>query len=171
MRRRDFTCVLAAAAAWPIIARAQQASKVYRLGYLSPARIQHLEDALIGALRDLGYVEGRNLKIEYRYGVGEDLDALAAELVELKPNLIVTVATAQALAAKRATTTIPVVMATAGDPLRFGVVTSLARPGGNVTGVTLYATELSAKRVELFREAVPTIKRLACLAYAKNPYG
>jgi putative ABC transport system substrate-binding protein len=170
MRRRDFTCVLAAAAAWPIIARAQQASKVYRLGYLSPARIQHLEDALIGALRDLGYVEGRNLKIEYRYGVGEDLDALAAELVELKPNLIVTVATAQALAAKRATTTIPVVMATAGDPLRLGVVSSLARPGGNVTGVTLYGTELSAKRIELFREAVPRIKRLACLANAKNPY-
>ena len=171
MRRRDFICVLAVAAAWPIIARAQQASKVYRLGYLAAARIQHLEDALIGALRDLGYVEGRNLKIEYRYGVGEGLDALAAELVELKPDLIVTVATAQALAAKRATTTIPVVMATAGDPLGLGVVTSLARPGGNVTGVTLYATELSAKRVELFREAVPSIKRLACLANAKNPYG
>jgi putative ABC transport system substrate-binding protein len=71
MRRRDFICVLAVAAAWPIIARAQQASKVYRLGYLAAARIQHLEDALIGALRDLGYVEGRNLKIEYRYGVGK----------------------------------------------------------------------------------------------------
>jgi putative tryptophan/tyrosine transport system substrate-binding protein len=91
--------------------------------------------------------------------------------VGLKPDLIVTVATSQALAAKRATTTIPVVMATAGDPLRFGVVTSLARPGGNVTGVTLYATELSAKRIELFREAVPRIKRLACLDNAKNPYG
>jgi putative tryptophan/tyrosine transport system substrate-binding protein len=171
MRRRDFICILAVAAAWPIIARAQQASKVYRLGYLAPARIQHLEDALIGALRDLGYVGGQNLKIEYRFGVGEGLDALAAELVELKPDLIVTVATAQALAAKRATTTIPVVMATAGDPLGLGVVTSLARPGGNVTGVTLYATELSAKRIELFREAFPSIKRLACLANAKNPYG
>src|SRR5450631_452038 len=171
MRRRDFICILAVAAAWPIIARAQQASKVYRLGYLAPARLQHLQDALIGALRDLGYVGGQNLKIEYRYGVGEGLDALAAELVELKPDLIVTVGSAQALAAKRATTTIPVVMATAGDPLRLGVVTSLARPGGNVTGVTLYATELSAKRIELFREAVPSIKRLACLANAKNPYG
>ena len=91
--------------------------------------------------------------------------------MELKPDLIVTVAAAQAFAAKRATTTIPVVMATAGDPLRLGVVTSLARPGGNVTGVTLYATELSAKRIELFREAFPSIKRLACLANAKNPYG
>jgi ABC-type uncharacterized transport system substrate-binding protein len=170
MRRRDFICVLAVAAAWPIIARAQQASKVYRLGYLAPAPIPHLKDALIGALRDLGYVEGQNLKVEYRYGAGKDLDALAAELVELKPDLIVTVATAQALAAKRATTTIPVVMATAGDPLRLGVVTSLARPGGNVTGVTLYGTELSAKRIELFREAFPRIKRLACLANAKSPY-
>lgn len=90
--------------------------------------------------------------------------------MRLKPDLIITVATSQALAAKRATTTIPVVMATAGDPLRLGVVTSLARPGGNITGVTLYGTELSAKRIELFREAVPGIKRLACLANAKNPY-
>jgi ABC-type uncharacterized transport system substrate-binding protein len=171
MRRRDFICILAVTAAWPIIARAQQASKVYRLGYLAPVRIQHLEEALIAALRDLGYVVGQNLKIEYRYGVGEGLDAPAAELLELKPGLIVTVGSAQALAAKRATTTIPVVMATAGDPLRLGVVTSLARPGGNVTGVTLYGAELSAKRTELFREAVPSIKRLACLANATNPYG
>jgi putative tryptophan/tyrosine transport system substrate-binding protein len=170
MRRRDFIWIPAVAAAWPLIARAQQASKVYRLGYLAPALIPHLKDALFEALAELGYVEGQNLKVEYRYGAGEALDALAAELVGLKPDLIVTVATAQALAAKRATTTIPVVMATAGDPLRLGVVTSLARPGGNVTGVTLYGTELSAKRIELFREAVPRIKRLACLANAKNPY-
>jgi putative ABC transport system substrate-binding protein len=171
MRRRDFICTRAVIAAWPLIARAQQASKVYRLGYLAPAPIPHLRDALFEALSELGYLEGKNLKVEYRYGAGEALDALAAELVGLKPDLIVTVATSQALAAKRATTTIPVVMATAGDPLRFGVVTSLARPGGNVTGVTLYATELSAKRIELFREAVPRIKRLACLDNAKNPYG
>jgi putative ABC transport system substrate-binding protein len=170
MRRRDFIWIPAVAAAWPLIARAQQASKVYRLGYLAPALIPHLKDALFEALAELGYVEGQNLKVEYRYGAGEALDALAAELVGLKPDLIVTVATAQALAAKRATTTIPVVMATAGDPLRLGVVSSLARPGGNVTGVTLYGTELSAKRIELFREAVPRIKRLACLANAKNPY-
>jgi putative ABC transport system substrate-binding protein len=170
MRRRDFIWIPAVAAAWPLIARAQQASKVYRLGYLAPALIPHLKDALFEALAELGYVEGQNLKVEYRYGAGEALDVLAAELVGLKPDLIVTVATAQALAAKRATTTIPVVMATAGDPLRLGVVSSLARPGGNVTGVTLYGTELSAKRIELFREAVPRIKRLACLANAKNPY-
>src|ERR1700719_562795 len=138
MRRRKFVGILVGVAGWPLIARAQQASKVYRLGYLAPAPIRHLEDALFEALRNLGYVEGQNLKVEYRYGGGQALDALATELVELKPDLIVTVATPQALAAKRATTTIPVVMATAGDPVRLGVVTSLARPGGNVTGVTLY---------------------------------
>jgi putative ABC transport system substrate-binding protein len=169
MRRRDFLRALGGAAGWPIIARAQQ-PKIYRLGYLAPAPIRHLEDTLFEALRDLGYVEGQNLKVERRYGGGEALDALAAELVELKLDLIVTVATAQALAAKRATTTIPVVMATAGDPVRLGVVASLARPGGNVTGVTLYGTELSAKRIELFRDAFPGIKRLACLANAKSPY-
>jgi putative tryptophan/tyrosine transport system substrate-binding protein len=170
MRRRDFVGILGAAAGWPIFASAQQ-PKIYRLGYLAPALIKHLKDALFGALRDLGYVEGQNLKIEYRYGAGEALDALAAELVELKPDVIVTVATPQALAVKRATTAIPVVMATAGDPVRLGVVASLAMPGGNVTGVTLYGTELNAKRIELFREAIPSIKRLAFLANAKNPYG
>ena len=162
--------ILGGVAGWPLIARAQQTSKVYRIGYLAPAPIPHLRDALFGALRDLGYVEGRNLKIEYRYGAAEALDALAAELVELQPDIIVTVATPPALAAKRATTRIPVVMATAGDPVRLGVVASFARPGGNVTGVTLYGTELNAKRIELFREAIPVIKRIAFLANAKNLY-
>jgi ABC-type uncharacterized transport system substrate-binding protein len=171
MRRREFFGILGGAAGWPLIVWAQQVSKLYRLGYLAPALIPHLKDALFEALRDLGYVEGQNLKVEYRYGAGEAVDALAAELVALKPDLIITVATPPALAAKRATTRIPVVMATAGDPVRLGVVASFASPGGNITGVTLYGTELSAKRIELFREAVPRIKRLACLANAKNPYG
>jgi putative ABC transport system substrate-binding protein len=172
MKRREFFEIIggAAAVAWPLAARAQQ-PKVYRLGYLAPAPIQHLKDALFGALRDLGYVEGQNLKVEYRYGGGEALNALATELVALQPDIIVTVAAPPAIAAKRATTTIPVVMATAGDPLRLGVVASLARPGGNITGVTLYGGELSAKRIELFHEAIPGIKRLAFLANAKNPYG
>jgi putative ABC transport system substrate-binding protein len=102
MRRRDFVGILGGAAGWPILASAQQ-PKIYRLGYLAPVAIPHLKDALFGALRDLGYVEGQNLKVEYRYGAGEALDALAAELVELKLDVIVTVATPQALAAKRAT--------------------------------------------------------------------
>jgi putative ABC transport system substrate-binding protein len=172
MRRRDFVGILGGAAGWPILASAQQ-PKIYRLGYLAPAPIPHLKDALFGALRDLGYVEGQNLKVEYRYGAGEALDALAAELVELKPDVIVTVATPPALAAKRATasTKIPVVMATAGDPVRLGVVAGFARPGGNITGVTLYGSELNAKRIELFREAIPGIKRIAFLSNAKNLYG
>jgi putative tryptophan/tyrosine transport system substrate-binding protein len=172
MRRRDFVGILGGAAGWPILASAQQ-PKIYRLGYLAPVPIPHLKDALFGALRDLGYVEGQNLKVEYRYGAGEALDALAAELVELKPDVIVTVATPQALAAKRATasTKIPVVMATAGDPVRLGVVAGFARPGGNITGVTLYGSELNAKRIELFREAIPGIKRIAFLSNAKNLYG
>jgi putative tryptophan/tyrosine transport system substrate-binding protein len=130
-----------------------------------------LKDALFEALAELGYAEGKNLEVEYRYGSGEALNALAEELAGLRLDVIVTVASSQALAAKRATTTIPIVMATAGDPVRFGVVTNLARPGGNVTGVTLYGTELSAKRIEIFREAVPGINRLAFMANAKNPYG
>jgi len=170
MRRRQFIKVAGAFAGWPLVARAQQASRVYRLGYLAPALIPHLKDALFGALRDLGYVEGQNLKVEYRYGAGEALDAMAAELVNDKPDIIVTVATPPVLAVKRVTTSIPIVMATAGDPLSFGIVASLARPGGNITGVTLYGTELNSKRIEVFREAIPSIKRLAFLANGKNPY-
>jgi putative tryptophan/tyrosine transport system substrate-binding protein len=169
MRRREFFGILGGIAGLPLIARAQQA-RVYRLGYLAPALIPHIRDALLEALRDLGYVEGRNLKIEYRYGTEEKLSALADELVKLKPDVIVTVATPPVLAAKRATTSIPIVMATAGDPVRLGVVASLARPGGNITGVTLYGTELNAKRIELFLEVIPQIKRIAFLANAKNPY-
>jgi putative ABC transport system substrate-binding protein len=169
MRRREFFGILGGIAGLPLIARAQQA-RVYRLGYLAPALIPHIRDALLEALRDLGYVEGRNLKIEYRYGTEEKLSALADELVKLKPDVIVTVATPPVLAAKRATTSIPIVMATAGDPVRLGVVASFARPGGNITGVTLYGTELNAKRIELFLEVIPQIKRIAFLANAKNPY-
>jgi putative ABC transport system substrate-binding protein len=170
MRRRVFFCIAAVAVGWPLVAAAQQ-PKTYRLGYLAPAPIPDLKEALFGALANLGYVEGKNLKVEYRYGAGEALKIVAAELVELQPDVIVTVASSQALAVKQITKTIPIVMATAGDPMRLGVVASLARPGGNVTGVTLYGTELSAKRVEIFREAIPGINRLAFLANAKNPYG
>jgi putative ABC transport system substrate-binding protein len=171
MRRREFIKLLGGTVGtWPITVSAQQSSKIYRLGYLAPAPIPHLIDALVTTLRELGYVEGKNLKIEYRYGALETLDSLAAELVKLHPDAIVTVATPPAIAAKRATTTIPIVMATAGDPVRLGVVTSYARPGGNITGVTLYGTELSAKRVELFREAIPAIERIAFLANGKNLY-
>jgi ABC-type uncharacterized transport system substrate-binding protein len=171
MQRRDLLRFLGGSAvAWPFLARAQPSSKIYRLGYLAPAPIPHLIDALVTKLREFGYIEGKNIKIEYRYGATETLDALAAELVELHPDAIVTVATPPALAAKRATKTIPIVMATAGDPVRLGVVSSYARPGGNITGVTLYSTELTAKRLELFTEAVSGLKRIAFLANGKNIY-
>jgi putative tryptophan/tyrosine transport system substrate-binding protein len=174
MRRRDFITLLGGAAALgsPRTAHAQQPSKIYRLGYLAPTRILNLIEALHTGLRELGYVEGKNLKVEYRFGGHqlETLGTLAAELVALSPDVIVTVATPPVIAAKRATTTIPIVMATAGDPLRAGIVASLAHPGGNITGVTLYGSELSGKRVEVLKEAVPGIARLAVLGNATNPF-
>ena len=170
MRRRAFIAGIGGAAAWPMVARGQQPVKIYRLGYLAPARIPHLIDALLTGLRELGYVEGNNIKIEYRYGGTATLDELAAQLVDLHPDAIITVATPPAIAAKRATTTIPIVMATVGDPVRSGIVASFARPGGNVTGVTLYGSELSAKRVEVLKEALPRTTRLAALGNARNLY-
>jgi putative ABC transport system substrate-binding protein len=170
LRRRYVIALLGCAAvAWPIKVRAQQ-SRIYRIGYLAPARIPHLIEALQQGLREFGYIEGRNLTIEYRFEQGgmATIDALAAELVQLNPDMIVTVGSPPVVAAKRATSTIPIVMATAGDPLSLGVVESLARPGGNVTGVTLFGSELSGKRVELLKEAVPGAARIAVLGNGRN---
>ncbi len=175
MKRREFIALLSQAVVLcSVQSRAQQQpSKIYMIGYLAQARIPHLIEALQDGLRELSYVEGQNLKTEYRFPQGEakTLDALASELVRLSPDVIVTVATPPVIAAKRATASIPIVMATAGDPVRFGIVSSLARPGGNVTGTTLYGTELSSKRLEVFREALPDITRIAVLGNARNPYG
>jgi putative ABC transport system substrate-binding protein len=170
MRRRAFIALVGSAViGWPIFGRAQQASKIYRLGYLAPGRIPLAIEILQADLRELGYVEGRNLEVEYRFGRNlETLDVLAAELVAHGPDAIVTVGTPAALAAKRATTTIPIVMASLGDPLRAGIVASLAHPGGNITGTSQYASELSDKRVELLTEAVSGIARLAVLGNATN---
>ena len=142
----------------PLTARAQQAGKVYRIGILEaiPASQNAANlDALRKGLRELGYVEGRNLLIEYRSADGraERFPDLASELVRLKVDLIVTRGTPAARAAKNATETIPVVMATMGDPR--AIVASFARPGGNITGVTTFSTELTAKRIELLKELVP----------------
>jgi putative tryptophan/tyrosine transport system substrate-binding protein len=151
---------------------AQQPAKMTRLGYFAPSRIPHLLDALKDALRELGYVEGQNLEIEYRFAEGqsETFDELAAELVGLSPDAIVTFATPPTMAVKRATATIPIIMAGTGDPVRAGAVASLARPGGNVTGVTVYAPELSSKRLELLKQTVPEIARVAVLGNGRNPY-
>jgi putative ABC transport system substrate-binding protein len=149
----------------------QQPSKLYRLGYLATAQAPDLIEPLKAGLRELGYVEGKNLKIEYRFGglQSERLDAIASELVELRPDAIVTAGTPATFAAKRATATIPIVMAPVGDPVRFGIVGSLAHPGGNITGVTMYGSELFGKRVEVLKELLPAIARLGILGNATNP--
>jgi putative tryptophan/tyrosine transport system substrate-binding protein len=172
MRRREFITLLGNAVVLFAHCSAQsQPLNTYKLGYLAPAQIPHLIEALQDGLRKLGYVEGQNLKIEYRFpqGGGASIDELADELVRLAPDVIVTVATPPAIAAKRATTTIPIVMATAGDPLSSGIVASLPHPGGNITGVTLYAAELSGKRLEVLKKIVPASARVAVLGNQKNP--
>jgi len=156
----------------PLAARAQQAGKVYRIGIVEaiPAAQNAANlDALRKGLRDLGYVEGRNLIIEYRSADGraERFPDLASELVRLKVDLIVTRGTPAARAAKNATGTIPVVMATMGDPR--AIVASFANPGGNITGVTTFSTELTAKRFELLKELVPNLSRVALLHNMGNP--
>jgi putative tryptophan/tyrosine transport system substrate-binding protein len=170
MRRREFISLLGGTAAWPLAARAQ-VPRAARLGYLAPATNPELQQALLGGLRDLGYVEGQNLAVEYRFMLGQSksYDELAAELARLAPDAIVVVGTPPALAAKRQTAIIPIIMAPAGDPLRTGLVASLSRPGGNVTGVSLYGSEITRKRMEVFKEAVVRIQRIAVLGNAENP--
>jgi putative ABC transport system substrate-binding protein len=168
MERRTFLGVISGGLlAAPLAAEAQQAAKVARIGYLvtNLAVNPHLHEAFRQGLRDLGYVEGRNLVIEYRDAEGkpERLPALAAELVALKVDVIVTPSTAQALPAKQATSTIPIVFAAASDAVADGLVTSLARPSGNVTGLSLLAPELVGKRLEQLKQAVPGVSRVAFL--------
>jgi putative ABC transport system substrate-binding protein len=175
MNRREFLGTLAGGVlAVPRAAQAQQTGKVYRIGMLERT------SAAIGAanlggfqqgLRELGYVEGKNLVIEYRSADGRDerFPGLAAELVRLKVELILTRGTPAALAAKNATGTIPVVIIGVGDPVGQGVVAGLARPGGNVTGLSAVVTELYAKRVQLLRDLVPRAARIAALFNMSNP--
>jgi ABC-type uncharacterized transport system substrate-binding protein len=167
-RRRFLVTSLAGALAAPLVAEAQQATKVARIGYLlsNPAANPHLHEAFRQGLRDLGYVEGRNLVIEYRSAEGklERLPALAAELVALKVDVIVAGGgTPAALAAKQATKTIPIVFVPLADPVTSGLVTSLARPGGNVTGLSVLLPELVGKCLEQLTRAVPGVSRVAVL--------
>ena len=148
MRRREFITLLGtgAAVAWPVAVRAQQLGKVSRIGFLgtsSPSLERPLVDAFVQKLRELGHVEGATIAIEYRWAEGQDdrLPDLAAELVRIKPDVIVTTGTPGTLAAKQATATIPIVFASSGNPLNTGLVASLARPGGNVTGFTISGPE------------------------------
>jgi putative tryptophan/tyrosine transport system substrate-binding protein len=174
MNRRDFITLLGGAVAWPLAARAQQAGKVPTMGLLganNAAAQSPWTAAFLQRLRELGWIEGRNLAVEYRWAEGRDQRAaeLAAELVRRKVDIIVVNGTPQILAAKEATSTIPVVFVGAGDPLGTDLVASLARPGGNLTGLSLQQTDTSTKRLELLREVVPGLRRLAILAHVGSP--
>jgi putative ABC transport system substrate-binding protein len=175
MSRRQFLRLLGgAAAAWPLAARAQQTGKLPTIGFFSAgsaAALGHWVAALVQRLRELGWSEGGTVAIEYRWADGheERLAEIAAEFVRRKVDIIVTHSAAPVVAAKQATSTIPIVFAVAADPLGTGLITSLARPGSNVTGLSFQATDLAAKRLELLREVVPGLRRLAILANVSNP--
>ena len=161
LKRREFITLLGGiAVAWPLAARAQQPAKLATIGLLgggSASQQTKWTAAFLQRLRELGWIEGRNIAIEYRWteGSNERAAELAAELVRLKVDVIVTSGTPIVLATKRTTSVIPIVFAAAADPLGGGLVASLARPGGNVTGLSLQSTDLAGKRLELLREVVP----------------
>jgi ABC-type uncharacterized transport system substrate-binding protein len=175
MQRREFLGVLGGAAARPLAAYAQQPARMRRIGMLMfSTESDALNNALIAAfrtgLKERGWTEDRNVKLEFRYA-GSKLDQLpilAADLVRANVDLIVTGGTESIQAASKASASIPIIMTTIGDPVGAGVVASLARPGGNVTGLSLYATELSAKRVELLKEVLPKLTRVAVLWNPNN---
>ena len=175
MRRREFIALLgSAAAARPLAARAQQPGKFARIGYLGtslPSLEKPFIDAFLKRLRELGYVEGETIVIEYRWAEGQDdrLPDLAAELVRIRSDVIVTAGTPGTLAAKRATDTIPIVFASSGNPINTGLVSSLAQPGGNVTGFTISGPELEGRRLQLLRDTVSGLTDLAVLWNSANP--
>jgi putative ABC transport system substrate-binding protein len=174
MRRRDFITILGGAAAWPLVARAQQVGMpvIGFLGTESPGLSADRLHAFLQGLGETGYIDGRDVAIDYRWAEGKTdrLPALAAELVRRRVTAIVTFAsTAAAVAAKAATTTIPIIFAIAGDPIAVGLVVSLNRPGGNLTGVTSLNEELYPKRLELLHELVPTATMIALLVNPTNP--
>jgi putative tryptophan/tyrosine transport system substrate-binding protein len=175
MRRREFIALIGgAAAAWPLAARGQQREKLPTIGFLGAASASAMKswlDAFVARLRELGWIEGRTVAIEIRWAEGrrERVAEIAAEFVQLKVDVIVTSATPPTLAAKQATAVIPIVFAAVSDPVGPGLVASLARPGGNVTGVANQTSDTAGKKLELLREAVPGLRRLAIMANVGNP--
>jgi putative tryptophan/tyrosine transport system substrate-binding protein len=168
VKRREFITLLGAAVAWPLAARAQQPGKIYRVGLLSPIQVGPVDarrTTLLTALAARGFVDGQNLVVVQRSADGhlERLDGLAAELKAANVDVIVTFGYPAVLAAKKSTKDIPIIVTGAGDPVATGLVDGLARPGGNITGVTELSTELSAKRLEILRDALPAIARVAML--------
>jgi putative ABC transport system substrate-binding protein len=176
IRRREFIFTLGGAAAgWPLAARAQQPGKLPTIGFLGSVSVPAAQGRWVAAflqrLRELGWTEGRNFVIEYRWAEGSSDRAaeFASEFVRLKVDIILTYATPIVLAAKRATSIIPIVFAATADPVGTGLVASLAHPGGNVTGLSVQHTDLAGKRLELLREIVPNLRRLAIMANVGNP--
>jgi len=182
MTRRELVALLGrvaaaawpAVAAWPLSARAQKPARLPTIGFVgsgTPSADTPWTTAFVQRLRELGWIEGRTVAIEYRWGdeSSERYAAIAAELVRLKVDVIVTGGTLPVAAAKRATTVIPIIFAAAGDPIGAGLVASLARPGGNVTGLSVQQSDSAAKRLELLRELVPGLHRLAILIHVDNP--
>ena len=174
MKRRTFITLLGgAAAAWPLTAHAQQTANLPTIGILGSdsAAWSHLVSALMQRLHELGWIEGRTVAIEYRWAEGRDerYAAMAAELVGTKVDIIVAVGTPAIVAARKATAVIPIVFPIASDPVGDGLVTSLSRPGGNVTGLSTQQPDLVGKRLEILREIIPGLSRLAVLANSHNP--
>jgi putative ABC transport system substrate-binding protein len=175
MKRREFITLLGGAAAWPLAAQAQQAGRLPTIGILgsgTPATQGQWWAGFVQRLRELGWLEGRTVAIEYRWADGRDerFAEIAAEFVRLKVDMIVTSGNSAIVAAKHATSVIPIVFAVAGDPVGTGVVASLARPGGNITGLSGQHTDTAGKRIELLREVLPGLRRLALLANVGNSY-
>jgi putative ABC transport system substrate-binding protein len=175
MRRRDFITLLGGATiAWPLAARAQQPGKLPTIGFLGANTAETQSKwtaAFLQRLRELGWIDGRNIAIEYRWldGRSERAAEIATEFVRLKVDVIVTSGDAVVVAASQATSVIPIVFAASGDPVGSGLVVSLARPGGNATGLSIQQPDLAGKRLELLREVVPRIRRLAIMANVGNP--
>ena len=174
MRRREFITVLGGAvAAWPLTARAQQPTKLPTIGFLganTPVTQSQWTAAFVQRLRELGWIEGRTVAIEFRWAEGrsERFTEIAAEFARLKVDIIVTSGTQAVVAAKQATSVIPIVFATVGNPVGTGLVAALARPGGNVTGLSNQTTDIAGKRLELLRDVIPGLRRLAILANVGN---
>ena len=174
MRRRDFITLVGGAAAWPVVAWAQQAKHVPIIGYVAPTNPlipSRSTVAFLQRLRELGWIEGQTITLESRWAAGrpERLDEIATEFVRLKVDLIVTSSTNDSIVMKQVAPQIPMVFAVSGDPVGFGLVASLARPGGNVTGLSIQTTDSAGKRLQLLREIVPGLHRLAILANPSSP--
>ncbi len=174
MKRRQFITLLGTAAAWPLAAHAQQTGRLPTVGVLgagTPSSHGQWVAAFVRRLHELGWIEGRTVAIEYRWAEGrtERAAEIAAEFVQRNVDVIVTSGTAFVVAAKQATSVIPIVFAAAGDPVGTGLVASLARPGGNITGLSIQQPDVAAKRLELLREVVPSLGRLAILGNVGGP--